>query len=100
MPYQKVITIFSKQERENLHRRGYWVDRYGNRIPVWSMDYERLDKLVKMLAGWAMDEQDPILYIKNMAIFPYVYSQIQSLKMNTYQSSMFNLASMLDFNDW
>ena len=98
MPYQ--ITVFSKQERENIHRQGYWLDKNGNRILVWSMSYERLDKLVKMLAGWAMDEQDPILYIKNLAIFPYVYARIQALGLNTYQSSMFSLASMLDFNDW
>src|SRR5258708_7301965 len=97
MSYRKVITVFSKCERENIYRMGYWVDRSGNRIPVWNMNYERLDKLVKMLATWAMDKNDPILYIKNHAIFPYVYARIQSLGMNTYQSSMFNLAAMLDF---
>ena len=97
MPYQKVITVFSKNERENLHRMGYWVDKSGCRIPVWQMNYDRLDKLVKMLATWAMDENDPILYIKNLPIFPWVYSRIQSLGMNTYQASMFTLASMLDY---
>ena len=61
------------------------------------MNYERLDKLVKMLAEWAMKEDDPIFYIKNLAIFPYVHSRILSLNMDTYQSSMFTLASMLDF---
>lgn len=98
MPYTKTITVFSKKERSNLHRQGFWVDRDGNSIRVSDMTFERLEKLVKMLATWAMDEDDPILYIKNLDIFPHVLARIEYFNMDTYQASMFKLASMLGYS--
>lgn len=98
MPYTKTITVFSKRERANLHRQGFWVDRDGNYIRVSAMTCERLERLVKMLATWAMDEDDPILYIKNLDIFPHVLARIEYFRMDTYQASMFKLASMLGYS--
>lgn len=79
MPYTKIITVYTRQERNALHRMGYWIDRDGNRIPVVLMSYNRLSRLVRTLSNWAAKESDPIAYLKRLAIFPHVANRMLEL---------------------
>ena len=102
--YRKMVTVYSKQERHYLHTRGFWINREGQQVPISSMNYDRLDKLVKMLAAWSMKEDDPMKYLRSLPIFFHVVNHINRLGMNSYHASMFRLASRMDFrdvqNDW
>jgi hypothetical protein len=107
MPYQKVITYYTKQERKNLHRMGYWVDRDGNNLFVYQMSKERFAKLVKTLGSWAIKEHDPIQYLCSMPIFPHIISMLNITKLDGDYASMFwnayryqNLPKTKNWNVW
>lgn len=92
MPTTKLVTFYSKHERENYHRAGYWIDRNGFLLPVKDMSYERLEKLVRMLAGWAAKEDNPIGYLRNQPILPHVYQRIVHFKMSNFHTEMLKSA--------
>jgi hypothetical protein len=89
MPYTKLVTIYSRQERANLHRLGYWVDKQGNQLSVYEMGYYRLEKLVRTLGRWAMKESDPISYLINQPIYPHVRTQIKRLGLRNEYTRLF-----------
>ena len=90
MAYTKTITVYSKFERQQLHSQGIWVERNGNQVPVRFMNHERLNKLVNMLANWAMnDEGDVYQNLRAMPIFTHVVSRIRMTNMDTFQANMF-----------
>lgn len=90
--YRKMVTVYSKPERENLHRQGYWIDRQGNILAVKDMSYERLGKLVKLLAEWATKEDEPIEYLARQPIVNHVYNRIVHFGMKNFHTEMFKSA--------
>jgi hypothetical protein len=87
-----MVTVYSKPERENLHRQGYWIDRQGNILAVKDMSYERLGKLVKLLAEWATKEDKPIEYLARQPIVNHVYNRIVHFGMKNFHTEMFKSA--------
>lgn len=91
MPY--TILVYTKKERESFHRRGIWLNREGRQEPVCQMSRERLEKLVRMLALWSMEEDDAYLYLRSLPIFPHLCEEIQSRGLESFYASMFILAN-------
>ena len=92
MPYQKLVTFYTRNERRMLHAQGIWVDRDGNQIPVRNMNYLRLEKLVRTLGRWAEKEIDPYQYISTLPIFIHVLMRIRDVGMDNPYSFMFEVA--------
>lgn len=61
------------------------------------MSRERLEKLVKMLALWSMEEDDAYLYLRSLPIFPHVCEQIKVHNLDSFYASMFSLASRVRY---
>lgn len=88
--YQKLVTVYSKHERRMLHSQGIWVNQDGEQQPVRLMSYERLDKLVKMLATWALNDEGNVYQnLRNMPIFVHVVLSIRDRGLFNFQAQMF-----------
>lgn len=96
MPYTITRTYYTKQERRNLHNLGYWIDRDGNRLYVYHMSRERVEKLVRTLGNWAMQEDDPMIYLRNLPIYLHVLNMVFKYDLKSSYASMFRLAWQLD----
>jgi hypothetical protein len=93
MPY--TILVYTKREREQLHKQGIWLNRNGQREPLHLMSRDRIEKLVKMLALWSMEEDDAYLYLKNLPIFPHLLCEIERRRLDSFYASMFTLAGRI-----
>ena len=92
MPYQKLVTYYTRNERKMLHAQGIWVDRDGNQIPVRNMDAHRLEKLVRTLGRWAEKESNGYRYLSSHPIFVHVLMRIRETGLDTAYSYMFERA--------
>ena len=84
MPYQKLVTFYTRQERRMLHAQGIWVDRDGNQIPVRNMNEYRLNKLVHTLANWARKDGDCYRFLSTHPIFVHVLIRIRELRLGLW----------------
>ena len=96
MPYQKLVTVYSPQERKMLHAQGIWVDKDGNQLRVREMNKYRLEKLVRTLGRWAVKEEDSLSYLSNLPIFVHILLRIREVGLSTYFSFMFETAYELN----
>src|ERR1043166_5226330 len=87
--YAKTIYVYSKQERNQFHRRGIWIDRNGYQTRICDMSFTRLASLVKTLGTWALKEENPRQYLKSLAIYPHVLARMYELGLNTTYSYLF-----------
>ena len=92
MPYQKLITYYTRNERRMLHAQGIWVDRDGNQLPVRNMDVDRLCRLMRTMANWARKEVSPYRYLSAHPIFVHVLLRIRELRLGDWNPdvSLFN----------
>lgn len=89
MPYQKLVTFYTRQERRMLHAQGIWVDRDGNQLPVRNMNTYRLEKLVRTLGNWASREPNLYGYLDSHPIFVHVLMRIRETGLHNFYTEMF-----------
>ena len=89
MPYQRLVTFYTRNERKMLHAQGIWVDRDGNQIPVRNMNGYRLEKLVRTLGRWAEKENNNLQYLSSHPIFAHVLLRIRETGLDNYYADMF-----------
>lgn len=99
MPYQKLVTFYTRQERRMLHAQGIWVDRDGNQIPVRNMNLGRMEKLVRTLGNWASKEPNSLRYLASHPIFVHVLIRIRETNLCGWYARMFEGAYELSIQE-
>ena len=92
MPYQKLVTIYTREERRRLHAQGIWVDKDGNQLRVREMNGYRLSKLVRTLVNWAEKEVQPFEWLSSQPIFIHVLMRIRDVGLHNFCTEQFEFA--------